>query len=60
MSDAYITATAATPFGRHPDRTLVDLAAAAGHDALETAGMPVGAVDAPPPWTNRSRCSGNR
>jgi acetyl-CoA C-acetyltransferase len=46
MTDAFIIATAATPFGRHPDRTLIDLAVAAGGEALETAGITAAAVDA--------------
>ena len=46
MSDALITATAATHFGRHADRTLIDLAVTAGREALETAGVTATEVDA--------------
>ncbi|WP_280239181.1 thiolase C-terminal domain-containing protein [Nocardia abscessus] len=46
MNNAYIAGTATTTFGRHPDKTLIDLAVEAGERAIADSGLERSAIDA--------------
>ena len=46
MRDVHLAGVGSTTFGRHPDRSLQDLATEAGRRALEDAGIPPGRIGA--------------
>lgn len=46
MNHAYVAGTATTAFGRHPDKTLIDLAVEAGEMAISDSGLERSEIDA--------------
>ena len=46
LRDVYVVGVGMTPFGRHEDKTVIDLGSWAIRDALQDAGLPFEAVEA--------------